>query len=113
MKHKLTSIVLITVMLFMLLGNSIACSPTSQYTLIISSTGGGNVTDPGEGTFTYEAGDVVDLVATPDSGYQFVSWTGNVSTIDDVNAATTLITINGNYVITANFAVETANMSDH
>jgi len=41
------------------------CFP-KQYTLIISSTAGGS-TIPGEGTHTYEAGKVVDLVATPDA----------------------------------------------
>jgi hypothetical protein len=112
MKHKLIAIVLITVLLFMLLGNGIACGPTTQYTLTISSTDGGNVTDPGEGTFTYDAGDVINLVATPDSGYQFVSWTGDVSTIDAVDAAATLITMNGNYTITANFGVNPVIIGD-
>lgn len=46
---------------------------------------------------------VVDLVATPDAGYRFVNWTGDVGTIGNVNAATTHITMNGDYSITANF----------
>jgi alpha-tubulin suppressor-like RCC1 family protein len=71
--------------------------------LIISSTAGGNVTTPGEGTFTYDAGTVVNLVATPTAGYRFVNWTGNVGTIANVTAASTTITMNGNYSITANF----------
>lgn len=80
------------------------CFP-KQYTLIISSTEGGSVTEPGEGTFPlYSEGRVFDLVATPDSGYHFVEWTGNVSTIADVNAASTTVTMYGNYNITANFA---------
>ena len=74
-----------------------------EYDLTISSTSGGTVTTPGEGTFTYDAGTVVDLVATPASGYQFVNWTGDVDTIADVNAASTSITMNGDYEITANF----------
>ena len=82
---------------YLLLGSPV------QYGLTISSASGGNVTTPGEGNFTYDDGTVVDLVATPDSGYQFVSWTGNVSTIGNVNAASTTITISGNYSITANF----------
>jgi hypothetical protein len=76
-------------------------SPT-EYSLTISSTSGGNVTTPGEGTFTYDEGTVVDLVAAPDAGFRFVNWTGNVSTICNVTAATTNITMNGNYAITAN-----------
>jgi hypothetical protein len=74
-----------------------------KYDLTISSTTGGNVTAPGEGVFTYDEGTVVDLVATSDAGYRFVNWTGNVGTIGNVNAATTNITVNGDYSITANF----------
>ncbi len=72
--------------------------------LTTTSTAGGSVTDPGEGTFTYEKGTVVDLVATPGADYDFAIWTGDVSTIGDVNAATTTITMSGDYSITANFA---------
>ncbi len=75
-----------------------------EYDLTIDSTVGGNVTAPGEGLFPdYDAGMVVDLVATPDAGYRFVNWTGDVGTIGNVNAATTHITMNGDYSITANF----------
>ena len=73
------------------------------YSLTISSTEGGLVTEPGEGTFIHAASTVVDLVAQPDQGYQFVKWTGDVSTIADVYAAATNITINDSYSITANF----------
>ena len=71
--------------------------------LTISSTAGGNVTTPGEGTFTYGNSTVVDLVAQPDDGYHFVTWTGNVSTIVDVEDASTTITMEGDYEITAKF----------
>jgi hypothetical protein len=76
---------------------------SAQYSLTISSTVGGSVTTPGEGTFSYDGGMAVNLVATPDSGYQFVSWTGNVHTIADVNAASITITMNDNYSVIANF----------
>jgi hypothetical protein len=76
----------------------------SQNILIITSTEGGEVTYPGEGIFAYYEGEVVNLVATPDAGYRFVNWTGNVGTIADVNNATITITMSGNYSITANFA---------
>jgi hypothetical protein len=74
-----------------------------QYDLAISSTAGGSVTGPGEGTFTYDDRTVVDLIAEPDDGYGFVNWTGDVDDIADVQAATTTITIRGNSTITANF----------
>ena len=85
-----------------------AQSPTTEYDLIINSTEGGSVTTPGyvylQGTFTYNEGDVVNLVAEAEEGYHFVNWTGNVGTIANVNSASTTITMNGDYTITANFA---------
>jgi len=74
-----------------------------SYNLTAHSTSGGSVITPGEGTFVYDCGTVVNLLATPDAGYQFVAWTGDVGTIEDVNAAQTTITIHDNYSITANF----------
>ena len=77
--------------------------PTEQFNLTISGTDGGLVTIPGEGTFTYDEGMVVSLVAQAEEGYHFIEWTGAVGTIADVNAASTAITMNDNYFITANF----------
>jgi hypothetical protein len=77
--------------------------PLVQYDLTISSTEGGSVTKPGEGIFSYDEETVVDLVATPDEGYRFVDWTGDVDTIADSDAAVTTITMKVNYSITANF----------
>jgi hypothetical protein len=74
-----------------------------SYNLTADSTDGGSVTDPGEGVFTYDCGDVVDLVAEAAEGYRFVEWTGDVGTIADVNAAATNIIIHNSYEITANF----------
>ena len=82
-----------------------------QYDLTIASTAGGSVTTPGEGTSTYDAGTVVDLVATKDAGYRFASWTGDVGTIADANGATT-ITMQDDYSITANFDVLPEGHSD-
>jgi hypothetical protein len=76
---------------------------TVTYDLTIGSGTGGQVTGPGEGTNTYDDGEVVDLVATPDCGYAFDNWTGDTGTIDDVNAAVTNITMNADYDINANF----------
>jgi hypothetical protein len=78
-------------------------TPSVQYDLSINATEGGSVTEPGEGVFPYDEGTAVDLVAAPDAGYRFVEWTGDVGTIPAVNAASTNITMNGNYSITANF----------
>jgi hypothetical protein len=77
--------------------------PPVEYDLAISSTTGGQVTTPGEGMFSYDAGMVVTLVASPSTGYNFVNWTGTVGTIADVNDPSTTITMNGDYSIVANF----------
>ena len=74
-----------------------------SYDLTTDSTAGGSVTTPGEGTFPYDCGTVVDLVAEAEEGYRFVNWTGDIATIADVEDATTTITMNDNYSVTANF----------
>jgi hypothetical protein len=82
---------------------SITAEFIKRHDLTINSTEGGSVTTPGEGAFTYDEGTVVDLLAEADEGYQFIEWAGNVSTIADVEAAATNITMSGNYSITAEF----------
>jgi hypothetical protein len=79
---------------------------TPRFDLIISSTAGGTVTSPGEGTFTYDQGTGVNLVAEAEEGYGFVNWTGDVAAIAHVDAASTNVTMNGDYSITANFDLE-------
>ena len=78
-------------------------TPERRYTLTIFSTPGGSVTEPGEGTHTYDEGEVHNLVAVPEEGYRFACWTGDVGTIADVYAAQTTITMNDDYSITARF----------
>jgi len=80
-----------------------------RYILAIMGTPGGSVVSPGEGTFTYDAGTVVNLVARAASGYKFSKWSGNVDTIANVNATSTNITMSGNQsyiLICANFREE-------
>ena len=77
-----------------------------EYDLTISSSAGGEVTEPGEGTFPYDEGTPVGLVATAIEGYEFVNWTGDVGTMTNANAAATTITMNDDYSITANFEAE-------
>jgi hypothetical protein len=68
------SIFLLTVVL---IAGTIGCAG-GGYNLTISGTAGGNVTTPGVGVFLYDAGAVVNLVATPDARHRFVKWTGDV-----------------------------------
>ena len=85
---------------------SVTARAVPVYCLTISCTEGGSITLPGEGIFAYDAGTVVELVATPDDGYRFVEWTGDVGTVADVNALATNVTMSGNYSIMANFVVQ-------
>jgi hypothetical protein len=85
---------------------SLSDEPPAAYHLTISSAAGGLVTAPGQGTFAYCESEVVNLVAEAESGYSFVNWTGDVGTIANVNDATTTITMNGDYFITAKFEEE-------
>jgi len=79
----------------------------TEYNLTISSTEGGSVTSPSEGTSTYDEGTAVNLVAEAEEGYRFVNWTGDVATIANVNDAITIIAMDNHYSITANFASDT------
>jgi Leucine-rich repeat (LRR) protein len=106
MRNRITSIVLaLTLVLIIgLIGcGSEELPEITEYTLTISSTEGGSVTAPGEGTLTYDKGTVVVLGAIPYTGYRFVSWTGDVDTISDVNTAETTITLHADCTIAANF----------
>jgi len=76
---------------------------SESYTLNISSTSGGSVTEPGQGTFAYNATTVVNLTAEAEEGYHFVGWTGDVDAVENVNAAVTSITMEDDHSITANF----------
>jgi peptide/nickel transport system substrate-binding protein len=86
-----------------LLPGILGCAQGAHYSLTVSATEGGEITAPGDGTFSYEEGTLVPLVAFPHTGYRFMYWTGDVGTIDNVNAASTNITMDGDYEIAANF----------
>jgi len=75
-----------------------------EYTLSISSTPGGLIDTPGDGMFTYYAGTLVHLVAKPEANHRFIGWTGDVDSVANAEAATTVITMDSDYAVTANFA---------
>jgi hypothetical protein len=82
---------------------------SESYTLSINSTAGGSVTEPGEGTFVYDQGTLVNLKAEAQEGYGFTNWSGGVDNITNINAAATDITMEEDYSITANFRSVEAN----
>ena len=59
----------------------------AQYTLTITASDGGSVTDGG----TFDDGTEVTITATPDEGYEFVGWEGSTATEENLT-----ITLNSN-----------------
>ena len=107
MKRRLVLVVLVAVLVCTGFGFKASCTaPATEWRLTISSTEGGSVPIPGEGVFWYGDGQAVVLSALPDPGYQFVNWTGRVDAINDANQPTTIINMELDYTITANFAPE-------
>ena len=77
-----------------------------KYSLDISSTSGGSVNEPGEGTFEYVNGTVVDIRAEQNSGYNFEGWTGDIARIEDTGLSSTTVKVLDNYSIAAEFSEE-------
>jgi hypothetical protein len=80
---------------------SVAVSPSGAGSVYLSPSGG-----------EYEPGAQVTLRASPASGYRFVNWTGDVGTTANVNSASAVISMNDDYSITANFALEIIEIRD-
>ena len=72
-----------------------------QRTLTINTANGSVTASPNPVNGTYDNGTVVTLTATPDSGYQFDSWSGDVS--GSTNQIT--ITMDADKTVTATFSV--------
>lgn len=68
--------------------------------LVVLSSAGGLVEEPGQGVYLYRAGTVVELTAKANAGWQFDRWTGNVA---DPFSSTTTITVKESEVVTASF----------
>ncbi len=81
----------------------------NRYTLALSS-GIGGTTNPTPGTYKYENGTVVALTATPDSGYAFSGWSGDVSSGQRKDNPLSL-TLDSSKSITANFLPPTISLS--
>jgi hypothetical protein len=56
---------------------SLVHDPSFYRYVTIESTVGGSVTQPGEGTFDYEFGEIVEVVAKPDPCFAFAGWSGS------------------------------------
>jgi len=102
-RKSILTIAIVLTLSIGIIGCGYEAIPEGQYTLAISSSRCGYVDRPGEGIFVYDKGTVVGLVANTVGDNPFVKWTGDVSTIADVEDAATSITMNDDYAITATF----------
>jgi hypothetical protein len=76
--------------------------------LTVSSTEGGSVVVPGEGTFAYGLGESVAIEAVAEAGYSFSHWSGSgvdAGKVADPAAASTSVLMDGDCELVANFAV--------
>jgi uncharacterized repeat protein (TIGR02543 family) len=71
------------------------------HTLTVTTVGGGSVTRSSENA-TYSCGEVVELTAVANAGYEFVGWSGAISGVD--NPAT--VTMSADQTVTATFEAE-------
>jgi hypothetical protein len=69
-------------------------------TVNVNCADAGSVTSPGQGTFVYDCGTVVDLSATPSEGYKFCGWAGPVA---DGDSASTTVTLEEDTTVKAIF----------
>ncbi len=87
-------------------GTLIAVYAPSPSTLTVSSTVGGSVMVPGEGSFSCETLADTSVDANSEDGYHFLNWTGTAVTAGKVanpNLAGTTVTMHGDYTLIANF----------
>jgi len=80
-----------------------SAAAATQYTLTMQVTGSGS-TNPAVGTHDYDDRTEVSITASPDSGWQFDSWSDNVA---DPFSASTTVTMDSNKSVTATFIEET------
>jgi hypothetical protein len=82
-----------------LAGLDIGDGQTRTLTMQVTPSGGGT-TSPGVGPGSQALNSVVPIVATPNPGYRFVSWSANVT---DPAASTTTVVMDTDKVVTATF----------
>ncbi len=71
-----------------------------QYTVVVSSSEGGSVVDPGEGVFSYSSVQWIRLEARAKPGYEFTAWTGTLYSTTNP----TVIRVDQDYNIYATFS---------
>jgi hypothetical protein len=80
-------------------GVEIVHGACNQHRVVLYSTTGGHIIEPGEGRFLYENGDIVLVQAQADPGFVFVSFSGTYNTSENP----VVLTIDQDHQIRANF----------
>jgi len=112
-KNRYLTIINIFLVMTALITGMVGCGGGGYLTLTITSTEGGTVTVPGEGTFNIFAPQCcpqIDLVAEADEGHCFVKWTSNEYPPEAPLAAVTYIVMGRDISITANFGYQCSPM---
>ncbi len=77
-------------------------APAKVFYTLTTSVAGGHGTISAGGT--YESGEVINLIATPDAGYKVKSWSGTDN--DNSTATTNTVTMTSNKTVTVEFVLE-------
>jgi Leucine-rich repeat (LRR) protein len=80
-------------------GVDVSYNPCSRHTVVLSSTAGGSITDPGEGEFTYDNGEAMFLRAQANPGFVFAGFSGTYSTPE----GSIVLAVEQDHEIRANF----------
>lgn len=93
----------ILTILFVFSACELAFEPAREYTLVTSQTGAGEISaDPRQEL--YEPGDTVQVSASPDSGWKFSQWLGDI----ERESNPTTVIMDSNIAIVAQFIEEAA-----
>jgi flagellin-like protein len=82
----------------------VSSSVGTEYLVTFSMDDGGATLLPLAGSYNYQAGARVQIVATPDGTHEFLSWVSTgLILIDNANVASTTVTIHGQGTVAAHF----------
>jgi hypothetical protein len=84
-----------------------AGTPTTHSLTVAVDPAGGGITNPAVGVHSYTENAVVDITATPNSGYEFDRWSGDCSGSGDCQ-----VTMDADKAVTANFVATESILGD-
>lgn len=88
--------------------------PPNNLRIVPPTGGGGSVVFPDGEPSEFNRGTSVRIVAEPDPCYHFIGWTGTAvdeGKVTDPSSADTTVWVDGDYTLTANFALNTPSLA--